>query len=212
MIEMRRGYSLLYKDGAVIFEENSSDKEIYIIESGKVEISKRIDGDEVRIAQLEKGEFFGEMAPITGAIRSATATAVGDTYLVPLTMEEMLDHIQTDPEFMLSVLRRLINRLRNTTSELRDLTLKMYRPDRPLVEKSLPVKTPLADAAEDAVIAGESNQRLQKTVDHLEQQIQEKDKQTEEMRKQIEQSQRRNWLKRSLTTKSYHSDPPVSLS
>ncbi len=209
---MRRGYSLLYKDGAVIFEENSSDKEIYIIESGKVEISKRIDGDEVRIAQLEKGEFFGEMAPITGAIRSATATAVGDTYLVPLTMEEMLDHIQTDPEFMLSVLRRLINRLRNTTSELRDLTLKMYRPDRPLVEKSLPVKTPLADAAEDAVIAGESNQRLQKTVDHLEQQIQEKDKQIEEMRKQIEQSQRRNWLKRSLTTKSYHSDPPVSLS
>lgn len=209
---MRRGYSLLYKDGAVIFEENSSDKEIYIIESGKVEISKRIDGDEVRIAQLEKGEFFGEMAPITGAIRSATATAVGDTYLVPLTMEEMLDRIQTDPEFMLSVLRRLMNRLRNTTSELRDLTLKMYGLDRPLVEKSLPVKTPLADVAKDAVIARESNQKLQKTVDHLEQQIQEKDKQIEEMRKQIEQSQRRNWLKRSLTTKSYHSDPPVSLS
>jgi len=206
---MRRGYSLLYKDGEVIFEENSSDKEIYIIESGKVEISKRIDGDKVRIARLEKGEFFGEMAPITGVIRSATATAVGDTYLVPFTMGEMLDRIQTDTEFMLSVLRRLMNRLRNTTSELRDLTLKMYRPDRPLVEKSLPVKTPLADVAEDAVITRESNLRLQKTVDRLEQQIQEKDKQIEEMRKQIEQSQRRNWFKRSITTKSYRRSDSV---
>ncbi len=127
-------------------------------------------------------------------------------------MEEMLDRIQTDPEFMLSVLSRLINRLRNTTSELRDLTLKMYRPDRPLVEKSHTVKAPPSDVARDAAIARESNRRLQKTVDHLEQQIQEKDKQIEEMRKQIEQSQRRNWFKRSLTTKSYNSDPPVSLS
>lgn len=207
---MSRGYSLLYKDNEVIFEEDSNSRDIYIIENGKVEISMSIDGDKVRIALLEKGEFFGEMAPITGVVRSATATAVGDTYLVPLTMEEMLERMQTDPEFMLSVLRKLMNRLRNTTSELRDLTLKMYRPDKPLMEKSPPVKTPLADVAGEAVITRESNRRLQKTVDHLEQQVQEKDKQIEEMRIQIEQSQRRNWFKRSLTTKSYHSDPPVS--
>ena len=209
---MRRGYSLLYKDNEVIFEENATGKDIYIIESGKVEISKRIDNDKTQIALLEKGDFFGEMEPVTGTVRSATATAVGDTYLVPLTMEEMLDHMQADPDFMLSVLRRLMNRLRNTTSELRDMTLQMYGLDRPLVEKRLPEKTPLADIAEDAVIAKESNRRLQKTVDLLEQQIQEKDKQIEEMRERMEQFQQRKWFKWGLTTKRYYSGSPVPIS
>lgn len=201
---MRGAYPLLYKDGEVIFEEDSAGKEIYIIESGKVEISKSVNGDSTRIALLEKGEFFGEMAPITGVVRSATAIAVGDTYLVPFSMDEMFERMQHDPKFMLSVLRRLISRLRNTTSELRDLTLRLYRLDSSASEGRFQEEQPLPDIAEEKTVPEESYRMLQKMVSHLEQQIQDRDKhiedlqkQMEDMKVQMEKFQRRGWLKRS---------------
>ena len=113
---------LFYKDGEVIFAENSPGKEIYIIESGKVEISQRLDGTKTPIVVLEKGAFFGEMAPITNTLRSATATAIENVFLTSFSMEEMIERMRIDDVFMVTVLQRLISRLRNTTSRLRTLS------------------------------------------------------------------------------------------
>ncbi len=46
----------------VLFQEGDHGEEMYIIQTGKVKISKRIRGVEKTLATLEKGEFFGEMA------------------------------------------------------------------------------------------------------------------------------------------------------
>ena len=197
---MRRLYPLLYKDGVVIFEEDSTDKEIYMIESGKVEISYRAEGEKKRIVLLEKGDFFGEMAPITGTVRSATATAVEDTYLVSFTMEEMFDRMEGDREFMFTVLWTLISRLRETTSALRSLPFRTHYPERTSAESSTPEERHLADIGEEEGIPKESYQRLQKTVIYLEEQIQEKDKEIQEKDKEIEslrsQLEKRRWFKR----------------
>ena len=183
---MRRLHPLLYKDGTVIFEEYSTGKEIYMIESGNVEISYRMGGEKKRIVLLEKGDFFGEMASITGTLRSATATAVGEAYLSSFSMEEMFDYIQTDREFMLVVLRTLIRRLRRAISMLRVLNIRTYYYERVSAESSTPDERPLTDIGEEAGIPKESYQRLGETVVYLAEQIQERDKEIESLRSQLE--------------------------
>jgi len=115
-----------YDDGEVIFEEDSIGDEMYIIQSGMVEISQRIDGRKTTIAVLGKGDFFGEMAMFTGEPRSATAAAVGKTILMSFSMEEILQRIQTNVQFAITLFQTLVNRLRSTTSTLRTLIARMY--------------------------------------------------------------------------------------
>ena len=51
-----------YEDGEVIFDEGSSGDEMYVIHSGKVELSRTVDNEKETLAVLGKDSFFGEMA------------------------------------------------------------------------------------------------------------------------------------------------------
>ena len=110
--------SIYHKDGEVIFEEQSTGKDMYIIEAGEVEISQKIGGQKVVIAVFGKGEFFGEMAMFTDAPRSATAIAIGNVALRPYSRDTILQLIQSNLQFAISILQTLISRLRRTTSSL----------------------------------------------------------------------------------------------
>ena len=131
---------LYYEDGEVIFEEGSVGKEFYTIESGKVEISQRINGKKIVIAVLGKGDFFGEMAAFTDAPRTANAYAVGKVVLTSFSIESLLQRMQTNPRFTVDLLQTLINRLRSTTSTLRTLIARLYAIDAGLVKDVLPDK------------------------------------------------------------------------
>src|SRR6266850_1027047 len=62
--------------GTVLFREGDRGQTMYVIRSGKVNISKRIGDSEITLAVLGPGEFFGEMALLEGLPRSAGATVV----------------------------------------------------------------------------------------------------------------------------------------
>lgn len=51
-----------YQKSEIIFEESSMGDEMYVIHSGKVRLSTRAPGQEVELATLGPGEFFGEMS------------------------------------------------------------------------------------------------------------------------------------------------------
>lgn len=112
---------VVFKDGAIIFEEGSIDKEIYIIEIGTVEISTRIRGTKIPVAVLEKGNFLGEMAVFTNVRRSGTATAIGKVELRSFTMEEILLNRQLTVDLM----QTLASRLQSTTSTLGNVIASM---------------------------------------------------------------------------------------
>jgi CRP/FNR family transcriptional regulator, cyclic AMP receptor protein len=107
-----------YKTGDIIFKEGSHGVAVYLIESGKVEISKDVQGQKLVVETLGPGEMLGEMSFIDGEPRSATATALEDTVL------ELLDKDFIDSEFnrissdFRGIVRNLVKRLRNTTQKL----------------------------------------------------------------------------------------------
>jgi CRP/FNR family transcriptional regulator, cyclic AMP receptor protein len=96
------------KPGETIFKEGDTAKELYVIQSGQVEIQL---GNRL-LDTLEPNDLFGEMALIDGAPRSATAIAKTDVVLVPISKKDFLTLVSRAPSFALDVMGMLARRLR----------------------------------------------------------------------------------------------------
>ena len=97
-----------FRQGEVIFREGDPATELYVIKSGRVDIST---GNRL-LATLEENGIFGEMALIDKTPRSATVTAATDVELVPVNEKQFLFLVSQTPFFALKVMRVLAGRLR----------------------------------------------------------------------------------------------------
>jgi CRP-like cAMP-binding protein len=99
------------KAGSVIFREGEAADRLFVIKSGEV----RIQIGNRSITELSAGDIFGEMALIDNEPRSATAVAMTDVELVPVSEKQFLFLVSQTPYFALKVMRVLARRLRATT-------------------------------------------------------------------------------------------------
>src|SRR5438477_12071263 len=79
-----------FKRGEVLFREGEPGKEMYVIQTGKVNITKKVRDTEKILATLGAGEFLGEMAILNNKPRSAGAVMAEDGKLLvidPKTFE-----------------------------------------------------------------------------------------------------------------------------
>lgn len=113
----RRHY---YDHLEVLFQEGEPGDSLFLIERGKVAVSKYDpdDGDILRLAVLEKGSFFGEMSLLTGAPRSATVQAEGGCDVLVLTRQEMQPVLAADPQIAEQLSKALAERSAATAAAL----------------------------------------------------------------------------------------------
>jgi CRP/FNR family cyclic AMP-dependent transcriptional regulator len=112
--------SLDCKAGTFLFRTGDEGDAMYIIEHGKVRICVRAtDGHEVTLTELERGDFFGEMALLEGQHRSADAIVAEDARLAVLSRQHFLSFVRSNPNVALEMLTALANRLRHTDELLR---------------------------------------------------------------------------------------------
>ena len=102
---------LEFADGDVIVTEGDRGSEMFIIQEGKVEVSRVLSGQTRVLAILDRGEFFGEMSVLEGEPRSATVRAVGRTRVMVLKQGGLLLKIRRDPTFAIDMLLTLIRAL-----------------------------------------------------------------------------------------------------
>ena len=76
-----------YPKDTMIFSECQTGQDMFIIQSGQVKISKMVDGNEVILAVLQKGDFFGEMALLENKPRSASAIVHEDCTLMTINRQ-----------------------------------------------------------------------------------------------------------------------------
>jgi CRP-like cAMP-binding protein len=113
-----------YNPGDVIFREGDLGNEMFIIQSGKVKISKQLKDGEKTLVILGPGDFFGEMAVIDKDVRSANATALEGSRLIALDEEVFEMHMQSNPKIVKKILKNLTARLRDANQQIANLLIK----------------------------------------------------------------------------------------
>jgi CRP/FNR family transcriptional regulator, cyclic AMP receptor protein len=121
MFRNSKDYEETYHDGDIIVREGEERREMYVIRSGEVVVTKRIDGREVEIARLARGNFFGEMSLLESHPRYATIRAVGDTQLVVVKPGSLLLKIRRNPTFAFEMLQQMSRRIRHINDKLVEL-------------------------------------------------------------------------------------------
>jgi len=120
-------FAKTYAAGTVVFREGDSGDEMYIIQRGKVRVSKDFAGKPHVLAVLEKGEFFGEMAIVSRLRRTATVTAIDEVEALAFDRDGLLAMITRNPRIGLSIIDHLCRRLQTAHRKVQHLV----RRDRP---------------------------------------------------------------------------------
>jgi CRP/FNR family cyclic AMP-dependent transcriptional regulator len=111
-----------FRSGEVIFHRDDPGQVLYMIKEGKVKICIiSPDGQEVSLAVLGKGEYFGEFALLDGLPRSTDAVALEKVECYTLQRSDFLNAIQKNPKIAILVLEALSKRLRATDNMVEDL-------------------------------------------------------------------------------------------
>jgi CRP/FNR family cyclic AMP-dependent transcriptional regulator len=101
--------------GTALFRTGDDGDAMYLIESGQVRIAiTDEDEKEIVLAELARGDFFGEMAIIDGKKRSADAVIAEDARLAVLSRDNFLRFIRNNPTVALEMLSATFSRLRTT--------------------------------------------------------------------------------------------------
>ena len=116
------------KASYIVYAEDPGPSMMFIAD-GKVKINLMSnDGKEVVLATLAEGEFFGELALLTGTDRSANVVALTDCRLFVLNEEDFNAHLKEFTGFARGMLTELALRLRAASSKIGDLALyDVYR-------------------------------------------------------------------------------------
>lgn len=107
-----------YADGEVIVAEGEHGTEMFVIQTGRVRVTKRTPDGEMDLATLDRGDFFGEMSLLESLPRIATVRAVGPTRVLAIRSGELLMKIRRDPTFAFELLQRLSGRVRALDEEI----------------------------------------------------------------------------------------------
>jgi uncharacterized membrane protein len=104
-----------YKAGETIFNEHDLGDGLYVVETGSVRIwVMDEDVQDVTLAELKPGDFFGELAVLDRGERSSSATALVDTHLHKLRSDAFQQFLISHPDAAVDVICEIAQRMRQT--------------------------------------------------------------------------------------------------
>lgn len=110
--------------GTILFHENDPGEEMFIIQTGKVKIGKKVRNVEKTLVVLGKGEFFGEMAILNDKPRSATAEVVEDSEILVIDRKTFETMIRGNAEIALRIIKKLSARLQEADNQIENLMIR----------------------------------------------------------------------------------------
>lgn len=119
--QIRQGKN--FAKNEVIFHEGDPGDEMFIIQEGKVKISKKIGDVHKTLAILDKGEFFGEMAILNNKPRSATAEVIEESVLLVIDRKTFETMIRNNVEIATRMIKKLASRLQEADNQIEVLLI-----------------------------------------------------------------------------------------
>lgn len=121
----------LYADGEIIVRQGEPGTCMYVIQSGSVVVLDESGGQELELATLKAGDFFGEMAIFDREVRSATIRARGEARVLTIDRRTLMRRIQNDPTIAFNLLQTLSRRIRVLDSELKKVKTRLAAAAKP---------------------------------------------------------------------------------
>lgn len=107
-----------FNGGEVIIREGDSGNTFFQLLEGRVGVFKNYDkADEVQVAVIEPGQYFGEMAVIENYPRSSTVVAIGDVKVVEIPAEALNEYFTQNPDKILSIMEVFGSRIKKMTDD-----------------------------------------------------------------------------------------------
>jgi CRP-like cAMP-binding protein len=106
--------ALPYAPGQTIFKEGDPADQMYVIQTGEVEV--RYHGHQIET--LGEGNIFGEMSLISEEPRAATVVALTDVRLVPIDLKRFMFLVEETPYFAVQVMRIMSSRIRKMLARM----------------------------------------------------------------------------------------------
>lgn len=116
-------FAKTYSTGQIIFCEYEPGDSFYLIQSGRVKIVKIFGSIEKTIDILQPGEFFGEMALLENAPRSASIVALDECRLLEFNRDNFEVLMTGNPQMALKLLSLFAKRIYDQKRRFSILTL-----------------------------------------------------------------------------------------
>ncbi len=110
---MKVGKVVHANSGTTIIKQGDQTKEVYFLLFGRISVEIENEfGEEIVLNEIGNGEFFGEMALITGEPRTTTLITTKDSSLLRIEGADFEELLETNPSILKHLGSTLINRLR----------------------------------------------------------------------------------------------------
>lgn len=119
-----RSFGRVFPANTVLFYEGEPGNEMYVIQRGHVQLTRRARGTDMPVAVLPPGEFFGEMAIINRRPRTATAVTLDEAHLLVLDASTFEAMVRGNAEIAIRIMNKLAERLQQVTEQLEVLLLQ----------------------------------------------------------------------------------------
>lgn len=143
-VKVRRYYQRTLSPGETVFDTGDPGDQLYVIQSGEVELVRETEAKQRVVARLGPGDFFGELGVVMGERRTARAVAVNATRLIALDRETLEAMCLEQPVIAIRMIRVLVARL--VEAERRLAALGIDDLMQPIVRSLLRHGTPQDDS------------------------------------------------------------------
>jgi len=113
-------------DGDILISEGHTDDRLFIIDRGRIEVTRGTPGgDWVTLAILKDGDFAGEMGFIDGSVHSATLRSMGNTHVLSLSREGLESLIDTHPHLVYKLMQTIIRAVHKLLTKMNQQYVEM---------------------------------------------------------------------------------------
>jgi CRP-like cAMP-binding protein len=111
-------FNQTYPVGTVLFEQNQPAQAVYILERGRVIVSRAARGYTLWLGTYGPGSLLGEVALATGQKHESTATALEEISVVTIDGQMLESMIVSSPEFAIRMIRLMAEREESYTRRI----------------------------------------------------------------------------------------------
>jgi len=114
-----------YKAGDVIIHEGETNRDLYILSAGTLEVSVTSEGKKIVVSEMTSPEILGEISFLNGSPRTATVSAKTDVEIFVLNHDKVKQEISDIPTWFRMVLLAFTNRMKSCDAKIKEYDQKI---------------------------------------------------------------------------------------